>query len=85
MRLRLPAILLALLALASCNSAQLKQLREENDALKAEIENPEYDALNKLFDLDVGAARIISRKSALRRLLVFQREMLCFVIQVFPS
>ena len=36
MRLRLPAILLALLALASCNSAQLKQLREENDALKAE-------------------------------------------------
>ncbi len=51
----------------------------DDDALKAEIENPEYDALNKLFDLDVGAAKIIARKGALRRLLIFQRDMLCFV------
>ena len=36
MRLRLPAILLALLALASCNSATVKQLQQENETLKAE-------------------------------------------------
>ncbi|MBO4466045.1 MAG: hypothetical protein J5748_05145 [Bacteroidales bacterium] len=36
MRLRFPALLLAVLALASCNSAQVKQLKEENEALKAE-------------------------------------------------
>ena len=36
MTLKFPAILLACLALVSCNSAQIRQLKEENEALKAE-------------------------------------------------
>lgn len=34
--MRLPAILLTALALVSCNSAAIRQLKEENEALKAE-------------------------------------------------
>ncbi len=50
-----------------------------DEELAAEINNPEYDTLQELFVHDLAAAKIIEQKSNLRKLLLFQRDMLHFV------